>query len=45
MRSIIGLVIMLTMALTVTACNANIPYAAAPYYHFPSAGDNEGNGS
>jgi hypothetical protein len=45
MRSIIRLVIMMTMVLAVTACSASTPYAAAPYYHFPSNGDNEGNGS
>jgi hypothetical protein len=45
MRTFIALVVTAAMALAVGACSAGIPYAAAPYYHFPSNGDHEGNGS
>ena len=44
-RAIIALLIMATTTLAVGGCSTGIPYAAAPYYQFPSNGDNEGNGS
>ncbi len=45
MRTMITLMVGAAMALAVGACSADSRYAAAPYYHFPSNGDNEGNGS